>query len=146
MAKIHFIGGEKGGVGKSLMARVLAQYLIDRGEPFIGFDTDRSHGALMRFYSGYASPVIVDRYEALDAIMEAAVEQPERRILVDLAAQTHDPLVRWMDDSGVLNLADKAPPLSLAEGGLNKGQMFGYGDRYADPRGRTVYANLSLKF
>ena len=107
MAKIHFIGGEKGGVGKSLMARVLAQYLIDRGDPFIGFDTDRSHGALMRFYSGYASPVIVDRYEALDAIMEAAVEQPERRILVDLAAQTHDPLVRWMDDSGVLNLADE---------------------------------------
>lgn len=107
MAKIHFIGGEKGGVGKSLMARVLAQYLIDRGDPFIGFDTDRSHGALMRFYSGYASPVVVDRYEALDAIMEAAVEQPERRILVDLAAQTHDPLVRWMDDSGVLNLADE---------------------------------------
>lgn len=47
---------------------------------------------------------------------------------------------------GVLNLLDKAPPLSLAEGGLNKGQMFGYDDRYADPRGRTVYANLSLKF
>jgi hypothetical protein len=108
MAKIHFIGGEKGGVGKSLMARVLAQYFIDRELPFIGFDTDRSHGALMRFYSGYASPVIVDRYEALDAIMEAAVEQPDRRILVDLAAQTHDPLVRWMDDSGVLNLADEA--------------------------------------
>jgi hypothetical protein len=108
MAKIHFIGGEKGGVGKSLMARVLAQYLIDRGQAFIGFDTDRSHGALMRFYSGYASPVIVDRYEALDAIIEAAVEQPERRILVDLAAQTHDPLVRWMDDSGVLNLADES--------------------------------------
>jgi len=108
MAKIHFIGGEKGGVGKSLMARVLAQYLIDRGQPFIGFDTDRSHGALMRFYSGYASPVVVDRYEALDAIMEAAVEQEDRRILVDLAAQTHDPLVRWMDDSGVLNLADES--------------------------------------
>lgn len=108
MAKIHLIGGEKGGVGKSLLARVLAQYLIDHQLPFIGFDTDRSHGALMRFYAGYASPVIVDRYEALDAIMEAAVEQPNRRILVDLAAQTHDPLVRWMDDSGVLNLADES--------------------------------------
>lgn len=107
MANIHFIGGEKGGVGKSLTARVLAQYLIDRNLPFLGFDTDRSHGALMRFYSGYASPVLVDRYESLDAIMEAAVEQPERRILVDLAAQTHDPLVRWMDESGVLNLADE---------------------------------------
>jgi hypothetical protein len=107
MANIHLIGGEKGGVGKSLVARVVAQYLIDRGMPFLGFDTDRSHGALMRFYSSYASPVLVDRYEMLDTIIEAAVEQPERRILVDLAAQTHEPLVKWMDDSGVLNLADE---------------------------------------
>lgn len=108
MATIHLIGGEKGGVGKSLVARVVAQYLIDRQLPFLGFDTDRSHGALMRFYSGYASPVLVDRYETLDAIVEAAVEQPERRVLVDLAAQTHDPLVKWMDESGVLDLADEA--------------------------------------
>jgi CobQ/CobB/MinD/ParA nucleotide binding domain. len=85
---IHLIGGEKGGVGKSLMARVLAQYLIDRQMPFLGFDTDRSHGALMRFYSAYASPVAVDKVESLDAIVEAAVDQPGRRILVDLAAQT----------------------------------------------------------
>lgn len=107
MAHIHFIGGEKGGVGKSLMSRVLAQYMIDREIPFIGFDTDRSHGALMRFYSGYASSVLVDNIEALDTIIEAAAEQPERRVLVDLAAQTHDPLVKWMDDAGVLNLADE---------------------------------------
>ena len=107
MTPIHFIGGEKGGVGKSLMARVLAQYMIDRELPFLGFDTDRSHGALMRFYAGYASPVLVDRYEALDSIIETAVEQPGRRVLVDLAAQTHDPLVKWMDDAGVVNLADE---------------------------------------
>ena len=50
MANIHFIGGEKGGVGKSVVARVLAQYFIDHNHPFLGFDTDRSHGALMRFY------------------------------------------------------------------------------------------------
>jgi hypothetical protein len=92
-------------VGKSLVARLLAQHFIDRGLPFTGFDTDRSHGALMRFYSGYASPVLVDRYEALDAIVEAAVATPGQRVLVDLAAQTHDPLVQWMDDSGVLDLA-----------------------------------------
>ncbi len=105
MANIHFIGGEKGGVGKSLVSRLVAQYLIDKELPFLGFDTDRSHGALLRFYSGFASPVLVDRYEALDSIIEAAVEQPERRILVDLAAQTHDPLVKWMDESGVLDMA-----------------------------------------
>ena len=105
MANIHFIGGEKGGVGKSLTARVLAQYMIDREIPFLGFDTDRSHGALMRFYNGYASPILMDRYEALDVVVEAAAEQPARRILVDLAAQTHDSLVRWMEDAGVVNMA-----------------------------------------
>jgi hypothetical protein len=102
MANIHLIGGEKGGVGKSVVARVIAQYFIDRGQPFLGFDTDRSHGSLLRFYSDYASPVVVDHYESLDTIIEAATENPDKRILVDLAAQTHDPLVKWMDESGVL--------------------------------------------
>lgn len=104
MTNIHFIGGEKGGVGKSVVARVLAQYLIDNNMPFVGFDTDRSHGSLMRFYTDFASPVVVDNYESLDAIVEAAIEQPEKRILVDLAAQTHAALVKWMDESGVLDM------------------------------------------
>ena len=30
MSSLNFIGGEKGGVGKSVAARVLAQYFIDR--------------------------------------------------------------------------------------------------------------------
>ena len=105
-SKIHLIGGEKGGVGKSMVARLLAQYFIDHEMPFVGFDTDRSHGALLRYYAGYASPVLADSYEALDAIVESAAEQPGRRVLVDLAAQTHAPLVQWMADSGVLDLAD----------------------------------------
>ncbi|MDE2396358.1 MAG: mobilization protein [Burkholderiales bacterium] len=106
VSRIHLIGGEKGGVGKSMVARLLAQYFIDHELPFVGFDTDRSHGSLMRFYADYASPALVDRYEALDKIVEAAIEEPGRRIIVDLAAQTHDPLVRWMDESGVLDMAD----------------------------------------
>jgi hypothetical protein len=105
-SKIHLIGGEKGGVGKSMVSRLLAQYFIDKNIPFVGFDTDRSHGALLRFYSDYASQVLIDRFEALDHIVEAAVELPGVRVLVDLAAQTHEPLVKWMDDSGVLNMAD----------------------------------------
>jgi hypothetical protein len=110
MANIHLIGGEKGGVGKSLVARILAQYFIDHSIPFLGFDSDRSHGALLRFYAGYASPVLIDHYESLDAIVEAATENPERRILVDLAAQTQQSLTTWMDESQLLGLA---PELGL---------------------------------
>ena len=110
MTNIHLIGGEKGGVGKSLVSRLLAQYMIDHNTPFLGFDSDRSHGALLRFYSGYASPVLIDRYESLDAIVEAAAENTERRILVDLAAQTQERLTQWMDDSQLLEVA---PELGL---------------------------------
>lgn len=110
ITQIHLIGGEKGGVGKSMVARLLAQYFIDRSIPFTGFDADRSHGALLRFYAGYASPVLIDEYESLDAIVEAATTQPERRILVDLAARTGEPLTRWMDESQLLAVA---PELNL---------------------------------
>jgi len=110
MTNIHLLGGEKGGVGKSLVARLLAQYLIDHHLPFLGFDSDRSHGALLRFYAGYASPVLIDDYASLDAIVEAATEQPDRRILVDLAAQTQERLTQWMDDSQLLAVA---PELGL---------------------------------
>ena len=61
MRSLNFIGGEKGGVGKSVVARALAQYYIDKGRPFTGFDTDRSHTTFARFYADYAAPVVVDR-------------------------------------------------------------------------------------
>ena len=105
MSQIHFIGGEKGGVGKSLLARVLAQHFIDRGQPFVGFDTDRSHGALLRYYAGFASPVPLDAHDSLDRVVEAAAEDPARRVLVDLAAQTQAGLTRWLDDAGVADVA-----------------------------------------
>ena len=79
MATIHLIGGEKGGVGKSVVARLLAQYMIDHELPFVGFDTDKSHGSLLRFYSDYASPTVIDSYQSLDAIMEVV-----NRVLVEL--------------------------------------------------------------
>ncbi len=47
---------------------------------------------------------------------------------------------------GVLNLFDRDPPFSLVTSGTNKGQQFGYDDRYYDPRGRTLYANLQYRF
>ena len=105
MSSLNFIGGEKGGVGKSVVARVLAQYFIDKGLPFTGFDTDRSHTTFTRFYQDYAAPVIVDRYESLDAVAgvyEAASEVVLPNVIVDLAAQTAAPLARWIQDSDVL--------------------------------------------
>jgi hypothetical protein len=107
MTSLNFIGGEKGGVGKSVTARVLAQYFIDKGWPFAGFDTDRSHNTFTRFYADYASPVVVDSYEGLDMLVgsfEGASGSKPRNVIVDLAAQTAAPLARWIRESDLLSL------------------------------------------
>jgi len=110
MATLNFIGGEKGGVGKSVAARVLAQYFIDKGLPFTGFDTDRSHTSFARFYAGYASPVVVDTFEGLDTVAAVFEEAPASgvrpSVIVDLAAQTAAPLARWIRDSDLLPLLE----------------------------------------
>lgn len=104
MPKIHFVGGEKGGVGKSVLARLLAQYYIDREHDFSAFDGDLSHGALMRYYADYSQAVDINRFEQADRIAEQAVES-DKDVIVDLAAQAARPLDRWMAETGLLELS-----------------------------------------
>lgn len=107
MSELHLVGGEKGGVGKSVMARLIAQYWIDRGILWTGFDTDRSHGALLRYYSEYAEPIEITKVEDLDRLIEVATHS-DRRLLVDLAAQTERDLHAWVESGDVLELAREA--------------------------------------
>ncbi len=106
MSSLNFIGGEKGGVGKSVVARLLAQYFIDKQLPFVGFDTDRSHNSFTRFYADYASPVLVDSYEGLDEVVNifdnTTEDAAQPHVIVDLAAQTAAPLASWINDSELL--------------------------------------------
>lgn len=103
MTRIHFVGGEKGGVGKSTLARVLAQYHIDKDKPLRAFDGDLSHGALVRYYADYTTPVDISAFESADQIAETAVETG-CDVLVDLAAQASRNLERWMTESGLVEL------------------------------------------
>lgn len=104
MSQIHFIGGEKGGVGKSVMARLLAQYWIDRGRPFAGVDCDSSHGALLRHYSDFSQAVDLRAADSADQILDRALGA-ERRVLVDLPAQSSKALADWVFGANVLGLA-----------------------------------------
>ncbi len=99
MARIHFISGEKGGVGKSFTARALAQYFIDGKRPFFAYDSDQSHATLTRFYAEYATAVSVDDTESLDQILVQAEQQSELNIVVDLAAQTAKQIDAWFAES-----------------------------------------------
>jgi hypothetical protein len=107
MSEIHFIGGEKGGVGKSIVARLLAQYFIDREIKWQGFDGDLSHGALMRYYSDFASPLDLDRLEAMDSLIESTAELEDAKVLVDLAAQSEQRLHAWIEEAAIAELCSE---------------------------------------
>jgi iron complex outermembrane receptor protein len=47
---------------------------------------------------------------------------------------------------GALNIFNRKPPFAISTGGVNRGQQFGYDDRYYDPRGRTWYINATAHF
>ncbi len=104
MGSIHFIGGEKGGVGKSFVSRLLAQYFIDTRVPVLGFDSDQSHGTFSRFYGEYTSPVVVSDYDSMDRLLEAADENPNHALIIDLAAQTSAALADWMASCDALTV------------------------------------------
>ena len=104
MSHIHFIGGEKGGVGKSVVARVLAQWFIDRSLPFAGVDGDSSHGVLVRSYGDFSQPADLNDPSSADQIFDRALGA-DRRVLIDLPAQSIRSLVAWFEGANVLAFA-----------------------------------------
>lgn len=104
MSTIHFIGGEKGGVGKSVVARLLCQRFIDRSVPFRAFDADESHGALARHYREFTTAVDLADQASADEILNAALDE-EQRVVVDLPAQSDRLLSTWIAEAAVLDLA-----------------------------------------
>jgi hypothetical protein len=104
VSHIHFIGGEKGGVGKSVVARLLAQRFVDRSLPFAALDADRSSGALLRYYGDYTQPIDLRDLESADQIMDRALGA-DRRVLVDLPAQSARELWSWLSGANVLEFA-----------------------------------------
>ncbi len=150
MSSLNFIGGEKGGVGKSVVSRVLAQYFIDKNALFTGFDTDRSHTSFIRFYEDFASPVVIDSYEELDLIasaLETSFGGKTQSVIVDLAAQTAAPLARWVKDSELFAvMADMGVTVNfwhIADDGKDSVDMLGkLVDTYGSGPNYVVVKNL----
>ena len=83
----------RGGVGKSVVSRVLQQYFIDREIPFLDSNTT----ARRRFRCCdpmpiWPHPVVIEHYEGLDTIVEAAVADPDAALHGrSRSADTDDP-------------------------------------------------------
>jgi hypothetical protein len=107
VSHIHFVGGEKGGVGKSLVARLLSQWFIDRSAPFAAVDADASHGTLLRSYNTYTQAVDLETLSSADEIANRALAA-DRSVVVDLPAQSGRALERWMQSVDLIRFCREA--------------------------------------
>lgn len=107
MSQIYFVGGEKGGVGKSVVARLLAQWCVDRAAPFAAIDADASHGSLLRSYGEFTQAVDLEAFASADEIVNRALAA-ERTVVVDLPAQSGRALERWIESADVVRFAHEA--------------------------------------
>ncbi len=110
---------------------------------------DWRHTAVLNFKSSYRdAPVEAERYDAngqLSGVFETVrVKVPWTYTLDWQSAWQFRKDLQFV--VGVLNVFDREPPLVVSNGGLDRGQNFGYDDRYYDPRGRVFYANMNYKF
>jgi DNA polymerase III delta prime subunit len=123
----HFILQGKGGVGKSLVASLLAQYLVDQSRLEACFDTDPVNGSLQAIPALKAQPIalLADdtlNVQAVDRLVEAIV-QAKAEVVVDNGAASFLPLSRYLvenDISGVLR--EHATPMvvhTVVTGGGN---------------------------
>ena len=111
MHTLNYIGGEKGGVGKSFLTRTILQYMIDHQLPFIAVDTDRSNPDVKRCFDSVCTVKLAVLSEAerledsANAIFNAALEQD---VFCNLPAQVAPALHRWIEDNQLVELAEEA--------------------------------------
>jgi hypothetical protein len=91
-----------------VVARLLAQLFIDRGQRFVGLDADGSHGTLLRYYGDFSEPLELSELEGADHIITRAQEDADRDVLVDLPAQSHRALRRWIEENDLLSYASES--------------------------------------
>lgn len=101
MGKLHFYGGEKGGVGKSFVCRTAIEYLLQQGiDQFSVFETDRSNDDVRRIYSKSVPVKLAifsesEKFEdAANAIYNYAISN---LTLCNLPAQVFPAIRQWFE-------------------------------------------------
>ncbi len=104
MSVINFIGGEKGGVGKSFFAKILISYHISKRKPFTLFECDDVNRDIFRAYQNNKhSDVIIKIEEVIFSKAEKELSLPnkllyaaqESDVIVNLPAGVHKLVGEW---------------------------------------------------
>ncbi|MCU0542638.1 MAG: mobilization protein [Oscillatoriaceae cyanobacterium Prado104] len=110
MPTIHFIDGQKGGVGKSLFARCLIHYFQDNSLPYTLVDAD-TNSDVAEVYEGITDINfnVSDAATAMSSKKAADVDRIfslafEKSVIVNLPANVHEQVAYWIKDNDLLEI------------------------------------------
>ncbi|NJN49165.1 MAG: mobilization protein, partial [Alkalinema sp. RL_2_19] len=104
---IHLADGNKGGVGKSVLARTLYAVLLDLGTPVLGVETDIDSPDFKGIYTDVQVSCFSEDEKANEqacSIINWAIED-EKNIVVNLPATVHKAFQLWVEQFDIIDLA-----------------------------------------
>ena len=115
---IYYIGGSKGGVGKSIITTVLVQFLIDRygdNKTIHLIETDESNPDVGRIYNGKipVTPLVLDEHETGWITLFGLFEKSENTIFVINSAARSSRGIEKNGENFSLALQDQSAPYDL---------------------------------
>lgn len=109
MAKpaVILVGADKGGVGKTTVARTLLDYFSAHQVPTRAFDTEAPRGTLKRFHPDHTDVVDVTQVPDQMRIFDTLNSSDAAVTLIDIRAGLLSPTLRALRDIGFIEAAKK---------------------------------------
>ena len=129
MKEFHCILQTKGGIGKSVAAAWLSQYLLNQGRAVLTIECDQSNRTLSRYERLQTERLdLLDKDEQIDrrrfdALMERLVEDHEPIIVMDNGQASFVPLTRYLVECDALSLLEQAGRRSFVHCVVTGGQL-----------------------
>jgi len=106
---VHIIMQGKGGVGKSVIARLITEYMIEKDRSYAAFDADpvnQTFGALDSFGVEIIDLLKAGNVDAarFDELIERAMASATDAVIIDTGAAAFLPLLRYIDDTALPEL------------------------------------------
>lgn len=129
MSQVHFILQGKGGVGKTLVSAIFAQYRRSEGRELICLDIDPVNASFtgfktLRVQSVDIMPATTIDPRRFDELMELLLNS-EAEVVVDSGASTFLPLVSYLEETDAISVLKEAGKSVLLHVVITGGQSKG---------------------
>lgn len=99
--RLYIVGGDKGGVGKTTVARLLVEYFDEMKKPARAFDTEFPKGSLVRFHPKTTRLVDITTVKSQIEVFDSLQASDAPHVL-DLRAGTFSSVLKTFEDISIL--------------------------------------------